>query len=271
MFKRSLLLILLFTALTFTFASAFAQERTPEAPEPVTRALEYLAKARNVKQLTLRDIESYEFKEEFGNINDDCIDTASPGQRYYIVIIVIKNRDGSAGRYNIRVPTANDDTFTCSYMIFTATPTPTVDLTKTTATPTFTPSNTYTPSNTPTNTLTPTPSSTFTPTFTPTPTLTFTPSVTPRPSSVTCEGFLTSRLKVGEQGRVLDEPLRLRSRASASGSQVALMDAGATFGVLEGPECDPAGRAWWKVHYGELEGWTVEGQGEEYFTEPVAP
>jgi hypothetical protein len=267
MLKRLLLLSLLL--LTLVATSVFAQTAEPEIPPQVQRALEHLAELREVQELTLNDIESYEFTQEFGDINDTCRGSRTRAQTYYRVAIFIKEPDGSVSRYDIHVPTINDDVFTCGVNALTVTPTPTVNLTQTTATPTFTPSNTFTPSHTPTNTLTPTITNTYTATSTFTPTITFTPSVTPRPSSVTCEGFLTSRLRIGEQGRVIDGPIRLRSRASASGNQVALMDEGATFGVMQGPECDPSGRAWWRVSYSRFNGWVIEGEGENYYTEPI--
>jgi hypothetical protein len=41
------------------------------------------------------------------------------------------------------------------------------------------------------------------------------------------------------------------------------------FIVLEGPVCDDAALiSWWKVSYSGVEGWTAEGEGEEYYLRP---
>lgn len=170
-------------------------------------------------------------------------------------------RVASDGRYVLR----------CRRDFVTLTPTPTVDLTRTTATPTFTPSNTYTPTHTPTQTLTPTVTHTPTITNTPTATFTLTPSQTPRPSAERCEGFLTSRLMAGEQAQVLagDLPNRIRSQPDPEAAQLGLIAPEAVFDVIEGPECDDEGRAWWRVSHRGVIGWTVEGQGETYAVEPL--
>jgi hypothetical protein len=117
-----------------------------------------------------------------------------------------------------------------------------------------------------------------TPTTTPptpsrTPFSTNTPRVTAPAATqagVTCPGFMPSRLVVGGQGRVTPgEPNNVRDVPSAGGRLVGQIDGGESFDVLEGPECDPDGRAWWRVQYGDIAGWTPEGQGNLYFVEPV--
>lgn len=191
---------------------------------------------------------------------------------YVNVTIYYKSTDGRSGEYRFRVSSDGQLVFYCGQTSFTPTPTLTPDLTRTTATPTFTPSRTPTITPTFTATLTPSATLTLTPSNTPTATYTLTPSVTPRfEDAVTCEGFLTSRLQVGEQGRVItDDPIRLRSSASTDGLRVALLNPNAVFDVLEGPECDPdAGRAWWRVNYSTFTGWLIEGEDEEYYTEPI--
>ncbi|MBX3064990.1 MAG: protein kinase [Anaerolineae bacterium] len=109
------------------------------------------------------------------------------------------------------------------------------------------------------------------------PTITFTPSVAPTPipvgvlptQSTTCPGFRQSRLAVGMTGRVTaGRPNRLRSSPSLSSTQVGTIPGGGEFIVINGPICAD-GYAWWQVNYNGEIGWTVEGQGTEYFTEPV--
>lgn len=87
-----------------------------------------------------------------------------------------------------------------------------------------------------------------------------------------CPGFMPSRLVAGEEGRVLPGAANnVRDAANPAGELIGKLEAGAEFTVIEGPECDSAGRAWWKVTNGEFEGWTVEGQGSAYYLEPVLP
>jgi hypothetical protein len=50
---------------------------------------------------------------------------------------------------------------------------------------------------------------------------------------------------------------------------IGQIPSGGVFSVLEGPICDANGRAWWRVDYNGLLGWTVEGQGSEYYVEPI--
>jgi hypothetical protein len=114
---------------------------------------------------------------------------------------------------------------------------------------------------TPTPTITPSPTATAT--WTPSPTYTATPIIT-------CPGFMPSRLAVGGRGWVTPgEPNRLREKPSADSAQIGQIYGGKEFEVLDGPVCDPAGRAWWQVDASGVIGWTVEGQGNTYFVEPM--
>lgn len=95
-------------------------------------------------------------------------------------------------------------------------------------------------------------------------------TMAPAPSAVTCPGFMPSRLRPGGRGRVTPGAgNRLRTDPSTSAAQIGLIPGSAAFDVLAGPVCDPAGRAWFQVAYSGLIGWTAEGQGSEYWTEPI--
>jgi hypothetical protein len=78
----------------------------------------------------------------------------------------------------------------------------------------------------------------------------------------------TSRLKIGGQGQVTPGSANnVRDTPSRDGAKVGEIPAGGIFDVLEGPTCAD-GFNWWRVDYDGIVGWTVEGQGEEYFLEP---
>ena len=86
-----------------------------------------------------------------------------------------------------------------------------------------------------------------------------------------CTGLMPPRLVVGQQGRVTPgEPNRMRSNPSTSGQVVGQIPGAGVFNVINGPVCDRAGGfVWWQVDYNGQVGWTAEGQGGEYWTEPV--
>lgn len=87
---------------------------------------------------------------------------------------------------------------------------------------------------------------------------------------ITCPGFLPSRLAPGQPARVTPgDPNNLRILPNVSADLVGRIPGGAEFMVIQGPVCDLAGLAWWQVTYDGLTGWTVEGQGSEYFLEPL--
>jgi serine/threonine-protein kinase len=88
-------------------------------------------------------------------------------------------------------------------------------------------------------------------------------------ASITCPGALPSRLVVGGRGRVTPGlPNRLRSRPSTTGSYLGQMMPGDIFFVLEGPVC-AQDKAWWRVRYNGIEGWTPEGDANTYWVEPL--
>jgi hypothetical protein len=241
------LLVLIAVCILLPLAMTGAQE----VPQAVTLALNALSQ-RVGQTVQLRDLYSYDWNED---VHEDC----RPGRRgslYAYRISLVYNYE----EYIYLVPSRTSQVYFCFSSRIPPTPGPSP-----TPTRTPTPTLTMTPSQTPSPTLTFTPS----PTFTPPPT--FTPSTTPRFGAVTCPGFMASRLAVGEQGRVLPDgdPNRLRDRPSTTGTQLTTILPGGVFTVLEGPECDPAGRAWWRVEYKDYIGWTVEGQDDEFFTEPI--
>lgn len=79
-----------------------------------------------------------------------------------------------------------------------------------------------------------------------------------------------TRLEIGGQARVTPgAPNRVRSAPSTSGELVGEIPPGSTFDVLDGPECAD-GFLWWNVDFEGLVGWTVEGNADGYFVEPVS-
>lgn len=98
------------------------------------------------------------------------------------------------------------------------------------------------------------------------------PTSTPAPVlGMTCPNFLPSRLVAGKFGQVTPgRPNNLRDAASINAARLGQIPGGGIFEVLNGPVCDPANSlAWWQVRYGGQVGWTAEGQGDTYWTEPL--
>lgn len=86
-----------------------------------------------------------------------------------------------------------------------------------------------------------------------------------------CPGAPQPRLTVGGQGRVLPgDANNLRDQPARAGNRIGAIPGGEAFMVLEGPVCAD-GFNWWRVDYGGLNGWTVEGLGADYFVEPYDP
>ena len=98
-----------------------------------------------------------------------------------------------------------------------------------------------------------------------------TPTLTPTPIDYgygQCPGFLPSRLAPGGYGRVLPGlPNNVRTQPYLSATYIGQIPAGGVFQVLGGPVCSE-NAAWYQVNYGGLIGWTMEGQGAEYWLEP---
>lgn len=78
-----------------------------------------------------------------------------------------------------------------------------------------------------------------------------------------------TRLIVGGRGQVTPGSAnRIRNAASTSGDQIGQIPAGGIFTVLEGPVCAD-GFNWWRVDYEGVVGWTVEGNNDGFFVEPI--
>jgi serine/threonine protein kinase len=103
-----------------------------------------------------------------------------------------------------------------------------------------------------------------------------TPTVTPFPTleggDICANSPIPSRVAVGmtasvEPGGVAN---RVRSEASiGNGEIIAFMEPNATFQVIGGPTCDPDTQVrFWQVDYNGIQGWTAEGEGEEYYIAP---
>lgn len=88
---------------------------------------------------------------------------------------------------------------------------------------------------------------------------------------VECPGFLPTRLQAGEGGRVTPGAAnRMRQSPYIDAEVVGSIPGGAQFTVMSGPACDfENGIAWWEVNFNGTIGWTAEGQGDTYWTEPI--
>jgi hypothetical protein len=85
-----------------------------------------------------------------------------------------------------------------------------------------------------------------------------------------CTPDLPPRLTVGEQGRrIYGDANNLRVTPGLDGARAGLLPGGASFDVLDGPEC-AGGYTWWQIRYNETASWTAEGDPHsgEYWLEP---
>jgi len=62
-------------------------------------------------------------------------------------------------------------------------------------------------------------------------------------------------------------PNNVRTQPNLSATYIGQIPAGGVFRVFGGPVCGN-NAAWYQVSYGGLIGWTMEGQGTEYWLEP---
>ncbi|MBZ0276904.1 MAG: SH3 domain-containing protein [Anaerolineae bacterium] len=85
-----------------------------------------------------------------------------------------------------------------------------------------------------------------------------------------CPATTPLGLVVGQQGRVLPGTSnRVRSTPSTSGEVLYQIEGGAVFDVAGQAECGD-GYRWWQVTYNGQTGWTVEGNADGYFLEPLS-
>jgi hypothetical protein len=93
----------------------------------------------------------------------------------------------------------------------------------------------------------------------------------PIQSRTSCTGFnLQPRLQIMGSGRVLPGlPNNLRAGPSSTSQQVGQIPSGGVFTVLSGPNCGDQGILFWFVDYNGVQGWTGEGQGSDYWVEPI--
>ncbi len=90
-------------------------------------------------------------------------------------------------------------------------------------------------------------------------------------NGASCGDSLEPRLTVGAMGRVTPgNSNNVRAEASKTGKLLGQIPGGESFDVLDGPTCAD-GLNWWQVRYGDLEGWTVEAAGIDYWLEPYDP
>lgn len=84
-----------------------------------------------------------------------------------------------------------------------------------------------------------------------------------------CEGAPVSRLILYERGRVTnnDRKLNLRVRPDTNAGVLRLLQPGAVFEVIGGPQC-ANGYAWFQIRYEGREGWIAEGDASGYYAEP---
>ncbi len=119
-----------------------------------------------------------------------------------------------------------------------------------------------------------TPEPTPTPMPTPEPTPAPAPTPEPAPANPDCPGAATSRLKVGDRVRVLQN-LNMRLNPGLNGAWILTNATGTELEIIGGPACTAVGKEayeWWQVRRADgKEGWSAEGSltGRFYFLEPI--
>jgi hypothetical protein len=85
-----------------------------------------------------------------------------------------------------------------------------------------------------------------------------------------CPNSLPPRLFVNGTARVVSGlgANNLRTAADESAEILSQIPEGAELTVM-GQQVCVNGMNWWYVRYGEIEGWTAEGQGQNYWLEPI--
>ncbi len=99
----------------------------------------------------------------------------------------------------------------------------------------------------------------------------------PTPFPITCDGFnLPSRLAPNEQAQVTpgdansvnSEPSKLSD--SKTNQRIGHIPGEGVFQILNADPVCEGGIIWWNIQYGDLVGWTGEGQGDTYWLQPLA-
>ncbi len=94
---------------------------------------------------------------------------------------------------------------------------------------------------------------------------------TPPYADPTCAIGYT-RLKVGDEARVTPGlPNRIRSAPDIHSDVLTQLDPGTVVKIIEGPICRD-GFVFWEVENATIpggSGWTAEGDGKEYYLEPI--
>ena len=229
---RSQLLSLFFILFVCLFLSAQLFAQDIPIPEAFNVVLQDIGE-REGHAVIREQLLDYTYEYVLNDFFNACGSGALLHMRYYVITAITDRWND----YTYHVTDDGSRLELCSLERVPPTATPTVDLTRMTATPPVTPTVTG----------------------------------TPRPGAVQCEGFMSSRLMAGEQGRVLPDqtPNRLRDQPSAGGTLLGVIPPDQTFDVLAGPVCDSAGHAWWRVRYISTVGWTIEGEGQTYYVAPV--
>ncbi len=83
-----------------------------------------------------------------------------------------------------------------------------------------------------------------------------------------CPNSPPPRLETGAKGRVTPGDAN-NLRDNPNGGRIGKLEAETEFDVLEGPVCGRDGLSFWRVQADNLAGWTAEGQGSEYWLEPI--
>ncbi len=103
-----------------------------------------------------------------------------------------------------------------------------------------------------------------------------TPTITPFPTleggDICPNSPIPSQMAVGITGQVEAGGVanRLRSDPNTAADILDFMQPGVTFQVIGGPTCDPETLIrFWQVDYNGVQGWTAEGEGEEYYIIPA--
>ncbi len=88
---------------------------------------------------------------------------------------------------------------------------------------------------------------------------------------VACSDSPSTRLTTGMTATVTgDEAVNIRDGAGAADTQVLwAVAAGEEFEVTGLPQCDGAGLRWYPIRFEQVTGWIAEGQGADYWIEPV--